>query len=51
MLEKPNSEKSYRPFFKEKKLTIYLDQQSKVSYSLFLLHVQVEVYQNILKLR
>ena len=51
MLEKPNSEMSYRPFFKEKKLTISLDQQSKVSYSLFLLHVQVEVYQNILKLR
>ena len=39
---------SPRPFFKKSKLGISLDEQS--GYSLFLLHVQVEVYQNILKL-
>ena len=40
-----------RLFFKKSKLTISLDQQSEVSYSLFSLYVQVEDYQNILKLR
>ena len=39
------------PFQKKSKLSISLDQQSKVSYSLSLLHVQVEDYQDILKLR
>ena len=39
---------SPRPFFKKSKLSISLDEQS--GYSLFSLHVQVEVYQNILKL-
>ena len=40
-----------RSFFKELKLSISLDQQSKVSYSLFLLYVEVEDYKNIFKLR
>ena len=40
-----------RPFLKKSKLSISLDQQSEISYSLFLLYVQVEDYQNILKLR
>ena len=38
-------------FLKKSKLSIALDQQSEVSYSLFLLHAQVEDYQDILKLR
>ena len=38
-------------FLKKSKFSIALDQQSEVSYSSFLLHVQVEDYQNILKLR
>ena len=33
-----------------KKLSIFLDQQSEMLQSLFLLYVQVEVYQNMLKL-
>ena len=41
---------SSRSFFKKLKLSTYLHQQSEVSYSLFLLHVQVGDYQNILKL-
>ena len=36
---------------KKSKLNIYLDQQSKTSYGVFSLYVQVEHYQNILKLR
>ena len=36
---------------KKSKLNIYLDQQSKTSYGVFSLYVQVEDYQNILKLR
>ena len=40
-----------RSFFKELKLSISLDQQSEVSYSLFLLYVEVEDYKNIFKLR
>ena len=39
------------PFYKKSKLTISLDQQSGVLQSLFSFDVQVEVYQNILKLR
>ena len=42
---------SPRPFSKKSKLSISLDQQSKVLYSLFLLYVQVEVYVSLLKLR
>ena len=42
---------SPRQLFKKSKLSISLDQQSEVSYSLLLLYVQVEDYQNILKLR
>ena len=38
-------------FLKKSKFSIALDQQYEVSYSSFLLHVQVEDYQDILKLR
>ena len=53
-------EKSYRTcsgetspklFFKKSNFKTSLDQQSKVLYSLLLLNVQVEEYQNILKLK
>ena len=37
-------------FSKKSKLSIFLYQQSEVLYSLYLLHVQVESYHNILKL-
>ena len=37
--------------FKNSKLSVSLDQQSKVLDSLFLLYIQVEGYHNILKLR
>ena len=40
-----------RSFFKELKLSLSLDQQSEVSYSLFLLYVKVEDYKNIFKQR
>ena len=54
-LEKPytkyGGEFRPRPFLKKSKLSISLDQQSEVSYSLFLLYVQVKDYQNVLKLR
>ena len=43
-------ETSPRPFFKKSKLSIYLDQQSKVLYSLYLLHTKLRVNRNILKL-
>ena len=39
-----------RSFSKKTKLSIYLIQQSKILYSLFLLYFQVEGYGNILKL-
>ena len=42
---------SPRPFFEKSKLSIFLDQQSAISYSLFLLNEKVEGYQNTLKLR
>ena len=42
---------STKPFYKESKLSISLDQHCDILYSLFLLYVQVEDYQNILKLR
>ena len=40
-----------RPFPKKSKISISLDQQSKVLCSLLLLYVQVEDYRNILKIR
>ena len=40
-----------RSLFKESKLNISLNQHSGILYSLFLLYVQGDVYQNILKLR
>ena len=54
-LEKSNTkycgEASPRPFHKKLKLSMILDQQSEMLYGLFFLYVQVEVYQNILKLK
>ena len=47
---KCGGETSPRPFSEKLKLSISLDQQSKVLYSLFLLYVQVEGCRNILKL-
>ena len=43
---KSGGEASPRPFSKKSKLSTSLDQQSEMLYSLFLLYVQVEVYQN-----
>ena len=47
---KCGGETRLRTFFKILKLSISLDQQSEDSYSLFSFFVQVEDYQNILKL-
>ena len=47
---KCDEETSPGPFSKKSKLGISTRQQSKVLYSLFLLHVQVEGYRNVLKL-
>ena len=44
-------ETSPRPLFKKSKVNMSPDQQSDASYSLLLLYVQVEDYQDILKLR
>ena len=49
--KKSDWETSPRSFSKKSKLSIYLDQQSKMLYCLFFIYVQVEVYQSILKLR
>ena len=49
--KKCGGEASPRLFHKKWKLRISLDQHSKMLYRLLLLCVQVEVYQNILKLR
>ena len=38
-------------FFKKSKLSRSLDEQSEVSYNLFIMNIQVEDYQLILKLR
>ena len=38
-------------FYENSKLSISLDQQSEMLQSLFLLYVQVKLYQKILKLR
>ena len=43
-------ETSPRPFFKKSKLSICLDQQSKVLYSLYLLYTKLRANRNILKL-
>ena len=48
---KYNGEAFSRLFYKKSKLTISLDQQFEMIQRLFLLYVQVEVYQSILKLR
>ena len=55
-LEKSNTksvgETSFMPFSEKSKLSLFLDQYSKVLYNLFILYVmlQIEGYQNILKL-
>ena len=49
--KKCGGETSPRVFSEKSKLCIYLHQQSKVLYRLFLLHVQLEGYQKILKLK
>ena len=49
--KKCGREASPRPFYKKAKLSISQDQQSEMLLSLFLLFAQVEVYQNILKLK
>ena len=48
---KCGGEASPRLFYKILKLRIDLEKHSELLQNLFLLHVQVEVYQNILKLR
>ena len=48
---KYNGEAFSTLFYKNSKLTISLDQQSEMLQRLFLLYVQVEVYQSISKLR
>ena len=47
---KCGEETSSRPFSKKSKLSLSLDQHSKVLYSLCLLYVQVKSYQKVLKL-
>ena len=49
--EKYGGETILRPLFRKSKLRRSLDQQSVVSYRLFLLYVKVEDYQNVLKLK
>ena len=48
---KCGEEVSPRPFEKKSKLSTPLNQQSEMLQSLFLLHIRVEVNQNILKVR
>ena len=48
---KCGGEASLRVFYKNLKFSICLDQQSEMLQSLLLLYVQVNVYQNISKLR
>ena len=48
---KCGGENSPSPFYKTSNLSISFDQLPEMLYSLFLLYVQVVVYQNILKLR
>ena len=40
-----------QPLYQKSKFSISLDQQSEILYKRFLLHVQVKVYKNVLKLR
>ena len=40
-----------RPYYKKRKLSISLHQQSKMLYGMFSFYIKVEVYQNILKLK
>ena len=49
--EKLGGKTNPRLFPKKSKLSISLDQQSKVLYNLLLLYVQIEDYRNILKLK
>ena len=44
-------ESSTRSYFKKSNLSIALDRESEILNSMLLLYVQVENYQNILKLR
>ena len=48
---KCGEEASPKSFYRKSKLIISLNQQPDMLYSLFLLYIQVEVYQNVLKLR
>ena len=48
---KYGGEASPRPFYKKSKSSISLNQQTGMLQNLFLLYVQVKVYQNILELR
>ena len=48
---KSGGEASRRPFYNKVKLSVSPDQKSKMVQSLFLLHMQVKLYQNMLKLR
>ena len=48
---KCGEETSPKPFYKESKLKISLTQQTDMLSNLVFLYVQVEVYQNVLKLR
>ena len=41
---------SPRPLYKKSKLSVFLDQQFEPLHSLFLLYVQIEIYQNRLNL-
>ena len=43
-------ETSLRPFSKKSKVSIFLDQQAEIFYSLFLFYILVKDYQNISKL-
>ena len=45
------AESSPRPSLRKSKFNISLDKQSEILYSLILLNVQVEDYQNTLKLK
>ena len=48
---KCGGEASPRPFYKNSKLSISLDQQPEMLYSLFLLYVKVKFYQKRLQLK
>ena len=48
---KCGGEASPRPFHKKSKLSIFLDQLYEHLYSLTLLHFQVDIFQNVLKLK